>query len=72
MKLSLNARARTVSESYLTAVSLGHSNPDLESGAHQSPLKSSTRGENKLGQGPNCQDATRSRRALHHRVFENT
>ena len=26
MKLSLNARARTVAESYLTAVSLSHSN----------------------------------------------
>ena len=29
MKLSLNARARTVAESYLTAVSLNRMNPTL-------------------------------------------
>ena len=42
MKLSLNARARTVAESYLTAVSLGRLIHDLTCGAHLSPLKSST------------------------------
>ena len=42
MKLSLNARARIVAESYLTAVSLGSLIHDLKCGAHLSPLNSST------------------------------
>ena len=42
MKLSLNARARIVAESYLTAVSLGRLIHDFKCGAHLSPLKSST------------------------------
>ncbi|KAI9442200.1 hypothetical protein H4582DRAFT_1809098, partial [Lactarius indigo] len=41
MKLSLNARARIVAESYLTAVSLGYSNRHF-CGAHLSVSKSST------------------------------
>ena len=42
MKLSLNARARIVAESYLTAVSRSRLNHNLECSAHLSPLKSST------------------------------
>ncbi|KAH9002070.1 hypothetical protein EDB86DRAFT_3127787, partial [Lactarius hatsudake] len=42
MKLSLNARARIVAESYLTAVSLGHSIRHFRCGAHLSVSKSST------------------------------
>ena len=42
MKLSLNARARIVAESYLTAVSLGRLSRDFERGTHLSPFKSST------------------------------
>jgi ARP2/3 complex 20 kDa subunit (ARPC4) len=42
MKLSLNARARTVAESYLTAVSLRHSTCDFDCGTHFLLLKSST------------------------------
>ena len=39
MKLSLNARARTVAESYLTAVSLGRLYHGLGFDAHLSLLK---------------------------------
>jgi hypothetical protein len=42
MKLSLNARARIVAESYLTAVSPGHSSHDFGCGTHPPLLKSST------------------------------
>jgi hypothetical protein len=41
MKLSLNARARIVAESYLTAVSFGRLYHGLGSDAHLSLLKSS-------------------------------
>ena len=41
MKLSLNARARTVAESYLTAVSLDRSYHSFGFDAHLSLLKSS-------------------------------
>jgi hypothetical protein len=39
MKLSLNARARTVAESYLTAVSLAHLSCHFCCGAHLSMSK---------------------------------
>ncbi len=42
MKLSLNARARTVAESYLTAVSQGYLSRYFRRGAHLSVSKSST------------------------------
>jgi hypothetical protein len=41
MKLSLNARARIVAESYLTAVSRGHLIHNFEIGTDLSSLKSS-------------------------------
>jgi hypothetical protein len=43
MKLSLNARARIVAESYLTAVSPGHPSHDCGCGTHPPLLKSSIR-----------------------------
>jgi hypothetical protein len=42
MKLSLNARARIVAESYLTAVSFPDSSFDFDHGAHLWSLKSLT------------------------------
>jgi len=42
MKLSLNARARIVAESYLTAVSPRHSSHSFGCGTHLPLLKSST------------------------------